>query len=81
MKPLPLKFGRRITRRLRRLRRAAERWARPIALADRSIEQLHVAIQQGARTLSETADKDLEARLDEFMAATAPVKKTKLPKR
>ncbi len=50
--------------------------------ADRSIEQLHAAIRQGARILSVTVDEELEARLDEFMAATAPpIKKTKLPRR
>jgi len=49
---------------------------------DRPIEQLHAAIRHGARILSATVDEEVEARLDEFMAATAlPTRKTKLPRR
>lgn len=50
--------------------------------ADRTVAQLHAAIRQGARILSASVDEESEARLDEFLAATAsPVKKTKLAKR
>jgi len=49
---------------------------------DRTVAQLHAAIRRGARILSASVDEASEARLDQFMAATAvPAKKTKLVRR